>query len=135
VLVFSDGSLRVREYQVQKYAVGFRVKRERLDRMWPIASWKGLSERERVAGVIRKWMLRCLARTEPQAVLAPNLPSMRADRWWDAHGGPLLIAWTLACRDVCPHDREAVASVLRSGAHTRVYVPVLPDPVYLSRAY
>jgi hypothetical protein len=109
--------VQTREYRRERYAYRLRVRRDRLY-AWQASSPYGFRERRRIAGVLTRWMRRCV-RDQPVVL---GVAHIGVDRWWEAR--PVLIAWAWAYRQVAPADVDVLASLVDSdrGQTARVVV-------------
>lgn len=118
----NTSSLSTREYDVCRYGMILRIRRDRLDPAAP----NGLADSERIGRVMARWMVRHAARQIPTAVLSDAPASVRAqtDAWtWQA----AVLGYSYAIRDVHPDDRETARWWLHESPprHHRLIVPGL----------
>jgi hypothetical protein len=116
---FASIDVQTREYRREKYACRLRVRRDRLY-AWHTSSAYGLRERQRLAGVLTRWLRRCVRN---QSVVL-GTAHIGIDRWWEAR--PVLIAWAWAYRQVAPADVGVLTSLVDSdrGQTVRVVQPI-----------
>jgi hypothetical protein len=114
---YASIDVQARGYRREKYACRLRVRRDRLY-TWHTSSAYGFRERQRLTGVLTRWMRRCV---RDQSVVLGTAHS-GIDRWWEAR--PVLIAWAWAYRRVAPVDVDVLASLVDSDRGQTVRVVV-----------
>ncbi len=113
-----------REYRIEKYGVALRIKRSRIDHWVGLANIK---ERQRIYGVVQKWLARSLSRSDSSAVCAPVAKANISDWWRET---PALYGWVRAVRGVDESHVQTVAWWLGTESSASVLKIPVTDPSF-----